>query len=350
MALKEESSTKGNSNYKKSVKDRVKDRAYNKYTDTRSRIKNNIRKNTLGRFDQAKNGVVNKVQQFKNAIKKIKRIAQVIQAAAKPIAITTAVVTLVGSATLWITSVVAAVGTSPHFYCDKKPDKSVKQTKLYQQYCGNGDTDFGEGIAERMSAYCFDTKQDAIDDYHSAGGTDGGDACGRAYGVVCGTELYKEVHDKVLEPGDKYYASCDRSTGSAVRWSGADDNFCYAVCDSGIIPYCQQHTDIWQDVVSEINSQDDLEPGDVCVYSKHICMFIGEDAVAKFHPNIDASATQWGEGSLGTFPPAITDRSSNMTMFTASGHGSYDGHVFRNIKMQDDSKYKDIEIDAKVSF
>ncbi len=39
-----------------------------------------------------------------------------------------------------------------------------------------------------------------------------------------GTDLYKWVHDHVIE-GDDVYMSCDRTVCTAVRWSGYDDNY-----------------------------------------------------------------------------------------------------------------------------
>lgn len=39
-----------------------------------------------------------------------------------------------------------------------------------------------------------------------------------------GTELYKYVHDQVIQ-GDSNYQSCDRTVCTAVRWSGYDDDY-----------------------------------------------------------------------------------------------------------------------------
>lgn len=39
-----------------------------------------------------------------------------------------------------------------------------------------------------------------------------------------GTELYKWIHDKVID-GDTIYQSCDRTVCTAVRWSGYDDDY-----------------------------------------------------------------------------------------------------------------------------
>ena len=40
-----------------------------------------------------------------------------------------------------------------------------------------------------------------------------------------GTDLYKYLHKEVLGESDHFYASCDRTVATAVRWSGTDDSY-----------------------------------------------------------------------------------------------------------------------------
>ena len=61
-----------------------------------------------------------------------------------------------------------------------------------------------------------------------------------------GTQLYVGVHDSVF-PGDGIYMSCDRSVGTAVRWSGADDNYPQGRTDEQDI-YVRSHPDLWDNL------------------------------------------------------------------------------------------------------
>ena len=67
-----------------------------------------------------------------------------------------------------------------------------------------------------------------------------------------GTQLYVGVHDSVF-PGDGIYMSCDRSVGTAVRWSGADDNYPQGRTDEQDI-YVRSHPDLWEN----LGTYDDL--------------------------------------------------------------------------------------------
>lgn len=67
-----------------------------------------------------------------------------------------------------------------------------------------------------------------------------------------GTQLYVGVHDSVF-PGDGIYMSCDRSVGTAVRWSGADDNYPQGRTDEQDI-YVRSHPDLWDN----LGTYDDL--------------------------------------------------------------------------------------------
>lgn len=40
-----------------------------------------------------------------------------------------------------------------------------------------------------------------------------------------GTDLYKYLHKEVLGESDTFFASCDRTVATAVRWSGIDDTY-----------------------------------------------------------------------------------------------------------------------------
>lgn len=297
----------------------------------------------------------NFAKKLKETMDKIIKMAKWIAANAKPILIVAAVVTVVYNAVVFGIGIAQNFGSSPHYYCDLEPDESTKKSVFYKQYCSDGNLDTGDGIAERMSQLCWDTEEIGKEDFDTNWKDKGSPYCiydGKSHtdpcGIVCGTDLYIYVHDKVL-PGDQYYASCDRSTTTAVRWSGADDKF--ADPNGGpcpdIITYCSSNSDKWEDVTSTIHSIEDLQPGDVCVYSEHIVTFLGEEAVLKYHPDVEVDLASgkhvWGEGSFGNHAPSIDSR-SDISCFTTGT-----GKVFRIKEYQSDSEFKDMEIPAEYS-
>lgn len=208
--------------------------------------------------------------------------------------------------------------------------------------CDNG-VSYGDDLADRMSAYCWDTKDESISDYTAAGGGD--DPCG----IECGTELYKKVH-AAIAPDDNYWASCDRGVAFAVKWSGCDDAFPLGdPGDQGT--HMLEQSDKWENVTAQISTLDDLQPGDILLHasaldgnynsdgteSNHIIMYLGKEVVQKYHPDVTDESQVFGSASFGDRPPNIGAEDSNfMATYT---------YVFRNIKKDTDSAYKDIDVD-----
>ena len=159
-----------------------------------------------------------------------------------------------------------------------------------------------------------------------------------------GTDLYVKVHDKVLA-GDPWYQSCDRSGSTAIRWSGADDNFPAGGCTEQVA-YAQRTTDKWKEI--QAKSQADLQPGDLIIAPYHTIIFAGNAAVAKKFPNskgvlvsgsIGGASSPEQQSSCGNNrPPCVGDWYS---MGLVGSGGNF--HVFRNIKKETSSKYSSLK-------
>lgn len=255
-------------------------------------------------------------QKFLEILEKIGKVLKVIKANAKLIAIVSAIVTLVWNLTIFGISLAQAIGTSPHYYCDLDPDDGTKQLAVYKQYCTSGSLpDAGNGIAERMSILCFDTVEEAENSYSLGGGTPHD---GAPENIQCGTLYYLVVHELVLAT-DTYWASCDRGSCAAIRWSGVDDSFPAGGTTVDLDYLRGTGAERWEEVTDQISSNDDLLPGDVFCYPDgngetkqgHIWIYLGPEAVAKFHPDVDAETYCWASASFGSRPPALHDDNSS---------------------------------------
>lgn len=203
----------------------------------------------------------------------------------------------------------------------------------HEQECTEEKFSYGNSLADKMSAYCMDNKADAQAAFQSAWVAAGSPTCmygdpphagSDPYGIVCGSDLYVKVHQVVFE-NDGYYASCDRSVGTAVRWAGCDDDYSAGGCTNQIT---HMQTDAaWEDVTSSIHSEDDLMPGDICIHSGHIVMYLGQEMVQKYHPDADDS-WHFGEGSFGDRPPCVQ----------ADSYTNYD-YIFRCVSPETDSQW-----------
>lgn len=148
-----------------------------------------------------------------------------------------------------------------------------------------------------------------------------------------GTALYREVKSKVI-PGDYLFQSCDRTVCTAIRWSGADDNFPY----QGVISIRDYVTTSpkWKEVPHKYGSTDDMQPGDLLLCKEppkhsHVMIYVGNEAIRKKYPNAPANYCIV-DGSLNT-------RSPGCKPFTEMGSGY---RVFRNVSPEANSKYKKV--------
>lgn len=119
---------------------------------------------------------------------------------------------------------------------------------------------------------------------------------------------YVEEHDAAY-PGDPYWASCDRCSGTAVQASGVDDSF-PAGPPSNQYSYCEDSPN-WKNVGSWSygESCDKLEPGDVLItLGDHIKIYVGNEAAQARFPGSDANMYS---GSAGQHQPWLYDESSS---------------------------------------
>lgn len=140
-------------------------------------------------------------------------------------------------------------------------------------------------------------------------------------------KLYKEKHIEVLGEGDVYFASCDRSAATAIRWSGADVDF-PAGPTSTQYDYLSK-SDKWQDMGNYGSAE--LKPGDVLITrgNGHIKIYVGSEAIQKRFPGKDGNMYA---GSFHDYFP-----------YVYKDDPSYDNRtyaVFRNIKSDKENGIK----------
>lgn len=156
-----------------------------------------------------------------------------------------------------------------------------------------------------------------------------------------GTELYVKVHDAVF-PGDTIYRSCDRSAATAIRWSGKDDDV-----PPGSTTETEQHFEAeenkkWKNVTSEIQTLEDLEPGDIwnTVTNGHIFVYCGEDIIQEIHGSAAEADMNMVEGSYPVQSPECSTLSLGATgsvIYRAGDDRAY--YVWRNINPDTSDKY-----------
>lgn len=152
-----------------------------------------------------------------------------------------------------------------------------------------------------------------------------------------GTDLYMYVHDNVLEEGDPYYASCDRSVATAVRWSGTDKDLMYQGVSQMYSYFMGPGKDLWK-MVGEDLPEKQLKPGDVLIAGDqgHVWMYLSEDVVDKVWKGKDYDkGAMVGSGSLN-------DRSP--TLSKAVNESGINYYVFRNTKKNGSKEYENLKI------
>lgn len=204
----------------------------------------------------------------------------------------------------------------------KSANNQAVQNQMIE--CGEVTTSGGNAdAAEAFATYAF-PRNDASE--HGSKGNDG-------------THMYIWLMDEIF-PGDGYYASCDRSVATAVRWSGTDDAMSVGPTD---VQYQYLVTsDKWErvDGWDQSKGTDMLEPGDimVTVNNGHIGMYLGHDVVDRAWKGTgfedDVADADVGEGSLN-------DSSPRVRSYWFDGDARrYE--AFRNVKKESDSEYKNL--------
>ncbi len=154
-----------------------------------------------------------------------------------------------------------------------------------------------------------------------------------------GTYLYQYLHDQVY-PGDAYYASCDRSVGTAVRWSGTDDTYPPGPVSAQMAYLKGEGASKWEEVGVNL-PEDKLKPGDVLLTNDgggHTFMYVGEEAVKKVWGDDHEPNAVIGSGSLNDRSPGLNNNGelSDGRSFT----------VFRSKGKEKNSKFVDITAPA----
>ena len=148
-----------------------------------------------------------------------------------------------------------------------------------------------------------------------------------------GTKLWQTVFQNIF-PGDANYMSCDRTVATALRWSGTDEEIPAGDCPA-LISYFSS-SDKWEKVgLSHDLEEKDLKPGDIIIRSSHVVMYVGNELVKQKYPNSNGNMVS---GSLGERSPGV---GSHIEYYLKGGAGESDYTVYRCVKPDNGTKYKD---------
>jgi hypothetical protein len=148
-----------------------------------------------------------------------------------------------------------------------------------------------------------------------------------------GTKLWQTVFQNIF-PGDSNYMSCDRTVATALRWSGTDEEIPAGDCPA-LISYFSS-SDKWEKVgLSHDLEEKDLKPGDIIIRSSHVIMYVGNELVKQKYPNSNGNMVS---GSLGERSPGV---GSHIEYYLKGGAGESDYTVYRCVKPDNGTKYKD---------
>lgn len=141
--------------------------------------------------------------------------------------------------------------------------------------------------------------------------------------------IYKTVKTAIFTDDPTYYASCDRATATAVRWSGSDDDF---PCEgtSKIYNYLKS-SEKWEYI--GIYGKCELLPGDVLSTIGHVKIYVGNAAVQTKFPG---SESDMYEASLEDYFPRVFKDYSYKDKRVYS--------VFRCVKPDKSSRYSKIDL------
>ena len=161
-----------------------------------------------------------------------------------------------------------------------------------------------------------------------------------------GTDLYKYLHKEVLGESDNFYASCDRTVATAVRWSGTDDSY-PAGGVSNQLKYLQgEGSSKWKQIDYN-GDKSKLQPGDILLRTtggvSHTVMYVGEDSVKEV----------WGEGNYEAHGEIVSgslnDRSPTVGQFYTGSTGlDTDYLAFRNVTKEQSSKFTSVTVPSSM--
>ena len=158
-----------------------------------------------------------------------------------------------------------------------------------------------------------------------------------------GKPLYQSVFNLVM-PGSYPLRSCDRFVCTAIRWSGADDN--YPEGHVGVqAEYLDEHPEKWLDLFQGrfLSSEEyryappeGLQPGDVIMeyrasdYRTHTAIYCGEGLIATIYPESADAGYEVTSASYDDTAPQCTYWYMSSNYF----------RVFRCKQYETDSRYK----------
>ena len=161
-----------------------------------------------------------------------------------------------------------------------------------------------------------------------------------------GTDLYRYLHKEVLGESDNFYASCDRTVATAVRWSGTDDSY-PAGGVSNQLAYLQgEGSSKWKQIDYN-GDKSKLQPGDILLRTtggvSHTVMYVGEDSVKEV----------WGEGNYESHGEIVSgslnDRSPTVGQFYTGSTGlDTDYLAFRNVTKEQSSKFTSVTVPSSM--
>lgn len=163
-----------------------------------------------------------------------------------------------------------------------------------------------------------------------------------------GTQLWQCVKDACLGANDGNgtewkYKSCDRTVASAVRWSGADNEY-PAGNVAAQAAYVMSHPDQWYRIPWDGNAET-LQPGDILIKVAnphgHTIVYTGYEAIQKKYPDLPSSY-QMVDGSYGDHSPACRE-------FASSWVSPQQYDVYRCVKKETDPQYTNISCGGAAS-
>lgn len=161
-----------------------------------------------------------------------------------------------------------------------------------------------------------------------------------------GTDLYKYLHKEVLGESDHFFASCDRTVATAVRWSGTDDSY-PAGGVSNQLAYLQGEGSSKWKPVDYNGDKSKLQPGDILLRTtggvSHTVMYVGEDSVKEV----------WGDGNYESHGEIVSgslnDRSPSIGQFYTGSTGlDTDYLAFRNVTKEQSSKFTSVTVPSSM--
>lgn len=165
-----------------------------------------------------------------------------------------------------------------------------------------------DGIAALAVSWAWPKGTDNLYDINNTSLMDG---AGDAYKLTKCTSLYCAVKDAMC-PNDPFYSSCDRGVMTAVRASGADDDFVPGNANGQLL-YAQAAPDKWQALgpVRSMAALDALQPGDLLLANGHVMVFVG--------PELPLQKWPAGTGELKTCKYSVVHSSRSGKLASSRG-------------------------------